>query len=324
MTRALPLSKHFSISSPIAMGCMWFGGRWDADTYEEKDLTVMQKALDAALEAKINFFDHADIYGLGKAESVFGEALQSRPGLRENIIIQSKCGIRFKDENHPGRYDFSKEWIEHSVENSLRRLKTDYLDILLLHRPDPLMEPEEVAATFDKLHSQGKVRQFGVSNMQRFQIEFLQSYLPLPLVANQIEINLSRLDFLDEGVTVGDPQGNGTNFTGGTLEHCRSQGIQIQSWGSLCKGLFSGKNTDTESDAVKQTAVLVSGFAEKYACSKEAIILAWLMRHPANIQPVIGTTNPTRIAACSEATNVSLKREDWYALFVSSRGHGLP
>lgn len=320
----LPIAKTLPIQSPITLGCMWFGGSWGGQTIESETVQHMHKALDAAMESGINFIDHADIYALGKAEEVFGRVLQERPELREKLILQSKCGIRFKDEKHAGRYDFSREWIMSSVDNSLRRLNTEFLDVLLLHRPDPLMQAEEVAAVFDELHSSGKVRHFGVSNMQRFQMEYLQSFLNQPLIANQIEINLKRTDWLDEGTTAGDPQGLKSNFTAGTVEYCRTHNIQIQSWGSLCMGVFSGKNIDDQPEHIKQTAKLVASLAEQYQCSSEAILLAWLLRHPAAIQPVIGTTNLDRIKACGEATRIDLSREDWYDLYVSARGQALP
>ncbi|VUD69116.1 Oxidoreductase YdhF [Thalassocella blandensis] len=322
--KSLPIAQHFPITNPITLGCMWFGGTWDGDTIEPSTVAHMHQALDAAMDAGINFIDHADIYALGKAEEVFGRVLQERPELRDKLILQTKCGIRFKDDAGPGRYDFSADWITQSVENSLRRLHTEQLDILLLHRPDPLMQPEEVAEVFSSLHASGKVKHFGISNMHRFQIEFLQAHLSQPLIANQLEVNLNRTDWLDEGVTAGDPQGLTSNFNSGTLEYCRMHNIQIQSWGSLCMGQFSGKPVNDLPAHKQQTAALVAQFAEAYGCSREAILLAWLLKHPANIQPVIGTTNIDRIKACSEAPKVQLSREDWYALYVSSRGQALP
>lgn len=323
-TLPIPIAKYFPVTSPIALGCMWFGGSWSGNTIEDSTVQHMHKALDTALEAGINFIDHADIYALGKAEEVFGRVLKDRPELRESIILQTKCGIRFKDDAGPGRYDFSADWIEKSVENSLKRLHSEQLDVLLLHRPDPLMQPEEVAEVFTKLHDSGKVKHFGVSNMHRFQIEFLQAHLAQPLIANQLEMSLNRTDWLDEGTTAGDPQGLTSNFNSGTLEHCRMHNIQVQSWGSLCMGQFSGKPVADLPEHKQQTAKLVAEFAEKYACSREAILLAWLLKHPAKIQPVIGTTNLERIKACAEASRIDLTREDWYALYVMSRGKALP
>ena len=308
--------------SKLACGCMGLGGEWDNSPVSHEHIQRGHQFFDAALEAGINFFDHADIYTRGKAEQVFGKVLAERPELREKLILQSKCGIRLADETAPGRYDFSKEWILSSVENSLKRLQTDYLDILLLHRPDPLMVPEEVAEAFDILHSKGMVRHFGVSNMSQHQINFLQSSLNQPLVANQLEISLTKLDWLDEGVEVNVP---GTNqFRGGLLEHSRSQNIQLQAWGCLSQGFLTGRDVSDQPVSVQKTAELVQSMAAEMSVSPEAIVLAWIMRHPAAIQPVIGTTNPERIRACSEAVTVMLSREQWYQLYVTARGVALP
>ncbi len=324
--KPISLEQHFPGLSRLSFGCMGLGGTWDDAPIEQHHFEAALAATDAALEAGINFFDHADIYTLGKAERVFADVMKARPGLREKIFIQSKCAIRFADEaaGLPGRYDFSKEYISDSVDGILKRLDIDYLDILLLHRPDPLMEPEEVAEVFDGLKDSGKVRHFGVSNMNAHQIDYLQSYLDQPLIVNQIPLNLAQLDWLDEGVLTGTPEGKDVNFAPGTLEYCRRNGVQIQSWGSLAQGLFSGRDISQESDTVKATAAYVQELAQIHGCSREAIVLAFLMRHPVGIQPVIGTINPDRVRACGEATRVELSREQWYKLYVTSRGQRLP
>ncbi|MGB0359925.1 MAG: aldo/keto reductase, partial [Endozoicomonas sp.] len=270
------------------------------------------------------FFDHADIYANGKAEQVFGKVLAERPSLRRHMIIQSKCGIRFEKNGAPQRYDFTKEWILTSVENSLVRLNTDYLDLLLLHRPDPLMEPAEVAEAFLQLQKTGKVRYFGVSNMNGHQIKFLQGNLEQPIIVNQLEMSLSHLDWINEGVVFNYPDSAEVSFTPGTIEYCRTYNVQLQAWGCLSKGLFSGKNIESVSEAVHATALLVKQLANELDVSREAIVLAWLMRHPAGIQPVIGTTNGDRIRACQQAENIQLSRDQWYQLFLSARGRRLP
>jgi predicted oxidoreductase len=282
------------------------------------------QCIDTALESGVNYFDHADIYRKGQSEEAFGQALAQRPALRDDIFLQSKCSIKFDDELAPGRYDASHDWIIKSVEGSLKRLKTDFLDVLLLHRPDPLMEPEEVAKAFDTLYQQGKVKYFGMSNVQRHQLEFLQHYLEHPIVVNQIELGLGALDWLNEGVAVGHPEYQDINFSGGTLEYCRMNHVQIQSWRSLAQGLYTGRDVSGESESIQKTAKLVASLADKYQCTREAIALGFIIRHPARIQPVIGTTNIQRIQACAGAVNVSLSREDWYSLYVSARGVRLP
>ena len=320
----IPLSEFYPYISKIGLGCMGFGGDWSPALYEADHIQQMHDAIDASLDAGINFFDHADIYTLGKAEQVFGEVLKSRPELKQQMIIQSKCGIQFDDEKGPGRYNFSSEWILSSVDGILSRLNIEQLDILLLHRPDPLMETDEVAGAFQTLKDSGKVQHFGVSNMHVHQVEFLQSCLDNPLVAHQLELSLKNLDWLNESVTAGMSVGSGIHFSPGVIEHSRKNNVQIQAWGCLAQGLFTGRDLSQQPENVINTADLVTNLAAEYQVSKEAIVLAWLMRHPANIQPIIGTTNPERIKACAQAETVKLTREHWYQLYVSSRGERLP
>ncbi|WP_419833641.1 aldo/keto reductase [Endozoicomonas atrinae] len=320
----IPLTIFLPEASRIAAGCMGLGGDWDNSPVSKDHMMQAHQFLDSALESGINFFDHADIYTRGKAEQVFGGVLAERPGLREDIFLQSKCGIRFAEGRVPNRYDFSQDWILHSVENSLTRLNTDYLDLLLLHRPDPLMQPEEVAEAFHQLQKDGKVKHFGVSNMNGHQIKYLQSFLDQPIVVNQLQMSLTHLDWLDEGVLVNHAEGQAVSFTPGTVEYCRSHNIQLQAWGCLSKGVFTGKDIHGEPDFIQETASLVNAFSEELGVSREAIVLAWLMRHPAGIQPVIGTTNAQCIKACREAEDIELNREQWYQLYVSARGLMLP
>ncbi|MCQ8820971.1 aldo/keto reductase [Pseudoalteromonas agarivorans] len=319
-----PLAKYLPHVSRLVFGCMGLGGGWNKDAITKAHLKQTHECIDAAIVGGINFFDHADIYTFGKAEQVFGQALAERPELREHMYIQSKCGIRFEDDKGPKRYDFSAKWIEESVEGSLKRLNTDYLDVLMLHRPDPLMEVEEIAQVFSCLQESGKVRNFAVSNMQQHQMNFLQHALDMPIVANQIEASLQKHQFVDEGVYAGNADGKDLNFTPGSVEYCRHFDIQIQSWGSLCQGLYTGGDLTNASQADINTSILVNKLAALYDTTPEAIVLAWLLRHPALIQPIIGTTNVERIAASCGALNVTLSREHWYALYVSAKGHELP
>lgn len=324
MNKPIPLHKHGFPASRLVLGCMGLGGSWDREPYTAEHVKQAHEAVEAALSAGINMFDHANIYTKGKAEQVFGQVLKERPDLRERIIIQSKCGIRFEEAGVPGRYDFSKEHIEASVDGILSRLGIETLDILLLHRPDPLMEPEEVAEAFQRLHEAGKVRAFGVSNMSAAQIRFLQSAIRQPLIANQLEMSLLKLDWLDAGVHLNQPQGTGVSFPEGTMEYCRMERIQIQAWSPLARGLFTGGDLSGQPESVRAAAGLVSRMAEQKDVSPEAIVLAFLLRHPAGIQPVIGTVRPERIRACGEAERVTLTREEWYSLYVASRGRTMP
>ena len=319
-----PLAKYLPNVSKLVFGCMGLGGGWNKDAITDTHVKQTHECIDSAIEGGINFFDHADIYTFGKAEQVFGKVLSERSNLREHIYLQSKCGIRFEDDLGPKRYDFSANWIEQSVEASLKRLNTEYLDVLMLHRPDPLMEVDEIARVFSCLKESGKVRHFAVSNMQQHQINFLQHALDMPIVANQIEASLQKHQFVDEGVYTGNIDGKNLNFTPGCIEYCRSFDIQIQSWGSLCQGLYTGSNLSNASQADINTSLLVNKLAALYGTSAEAIVLAWILRHPASIQPITGTTNAKRIQASCDAVNVELTREHWYALYVSAKGHELP
>ena len=319
----LPLHAHLPSASRLVFGCMGLGGGWTTTPFDEDDVRAAHAAVDAALEAGITVFDHADIYTFGKAESVFGRMLAERPDLRASILLQSKCGIRFADDAGPKRYDASASWITHSVDGTLARLGIERLDALLLHRPDPLMEPAEIAEAFTALRASGKVDHFGVSNMSGAQMQWLQAALDAPLVANQIELGLGALAWLEEGVTVGQGAAAEVGFTAGTLEYCRASGVQLQAWGPLSQGRFSRAPEDA-APAERSTASVVAEMAGRYAVPPEAIVLAFLLRHPARIQPVLGTTDPARIAACARALEIELAREDWYALYEVARGGELP
>lgn len=322
----MPLEKRNITSSRLVLGFMGFGGGWDTAPITKEEILRAEEAIDMALTSGITMFDHADIYKLGKAEKVFGKIIKANPHLRERMTIQSKCGIRFEDELGPSRYDFSKEHILKSVDGILQRLAIEYLDILLLHRPDPLIEPDEVAEVFQQLKSQGKVRHFGVSNMNQGQIELIQSYTNEPIIVNQLEMSLKKIDWLEEGVFVNQEAGAAKNFAAGLIEYSRLHNIQIQAWSPLAKGLYSGEKTENLSEADFKTRELIHKMAKEKETTKEAIILGWLMRHPMKIQPVIGTTSLERIKNSKDAVLQSeqMTREEWYALYVASRGNKLP
>jgi len=321
------LIPHTDLSvSRICAGCMGLGGGWEKDTPITPDLEKQAAALlDKALELGINFFDNANIYARGRAEEVFGRALAARPGLREQIIIQSKCGIRWADDppGTPQRFDFSYENILSTVEGSLRRLHTDYLDILLLHRPDVLWEGEEIAKAFAELKQSGKARYFGVSNQNRFQMEYLQSFLPDPLVANQLQMSLLHNGFAEVGISFNQHVAAYPDGWEGVLEYCRLKGVGLQAWSPLDRGALNGDTANLPAN-VQKTAVLVEQYAQARSVPAEAVQLAWLLKHPAQIIPVTGTTRPDRLAACSRADEVELSREEWYSLFASARGHEMP
>lgn len=325
--RELPLNRRGISASTLALGCMGFGG---TDWFDKTPITAEQvkqgrEAVDAALSIGINMLDHANIYKSGKAEQVMGQIFKEQRNLREQVIVQSKCGIRFPDELADyTRFDFSKENILNSVDGSLARMGIEYMDILLLHRPDPLVEPEEVAAAFSQLKASGKVRWFGVSNMSAGQMKLLQKYLDVPIVANQLEMSLLKINWLDVVVNVNQTAGADNIFPEGTIEYMRMEDIQIQAWGPLARGLFSGRTLEGQNETVQATAKMVADYANAKGTTREAIVLAFLLRHPAAIQPVIGTTSPERIRACADATRVELTREEWYDLYIASRGKKMP
>ena len=301
-------------------GCMGLGGAWDATGYGAAEIAAAEAAVEAALDAGIAWFDHADIYGHGKAEAVFGEVLARAPGLRERVRIQSKCGIRLGD---PGLYDLRGSSIRRRVEESLGRLRVDALDALLLHRPDPLADPAEVAGTLTALHREGLVREVGVSNMSGEQIAALQAHLDLPLAVNQLEMSLHRRDWLEAGVLVNTAEAAGNGFPLGTIEHCVANGVRLQAWGALAQGRFTGRQ---QSAAERTTARMVADLAGAKGTTPETIVLWWLRRHPAGVAPVIGTTRPDRIRACRDAVlaDPALTHEEWYELWIAARGAPLP
>ena len=307
----------------LVYGCMGLGGTWDTQPYGPREIDAAQAAIEAALEIGITAFDHADIYRNGKSEAVFGEVLARTPGLRSRILLQTKCGIHLPDGTAPGYYDLRAAHIVRSVEQSLTRLRTDVIDVLLLHRPDPLADPEEVAQALAALHRQGLVRHVGVSNMAAAQVAYLQAHLDLPLVVNQLQLSLAHRDWLEAGVLVNTRESGTLGFPLGTLEHCRRHRVGVQAWGPLAGGRFTGA---PQSAADHATAEHVAALAQRHGTTPEAIVLWWLQRHPARIAPVIGTARPERIRACGDAVRRApeLTHEQWYELWLTARGEPLP
>ncbi|MER7467461.1 aldo/keto reductase [Streptomyces sp. NPDC097981] len=307
----------------LLYGCMALGGSWDDDAYGPADIDAAEAAIVAALDSGIDTFDHADIYRRGKAEAVFGEVLARTPGLRERIVLQTKCGIRLAEGGRPGIYDLRGSSIVRRVEESLARLRTDAVDVLLLHRPDPLADPEDIAAALTSLRGQGLVRRFGVSNMNAAQIARLQRHLAFPLVANQLEMSLDRRDWLEDGVLVNTATAAAGGFPSGTVEHCLENGVRLQAWGALAQGRFTGRQ---ESPGEHATARLVRALADAKGTTPETVLLWWLQRHPARIAPVVGSGRPERIRACRDAAlrEPDLTHEEWYDLWITARGAPLP
>lgn len=295
--------------SAIIQGCM----RMPALSKEEA-----ANVITTAYECGINFFDHATCYGNGEAEERFAQALPLTGIRREDIYIQSKCGLCF-DRNE---FDWTKDNILSSVDDSLRRLNVEYLDALLLHRPDLLFAPEEVADAFDILEKDGKVRYFGISNLMPMQIELLKKYVKQPLVFNQVQFSLEQSQLIDQALYMNNKTTDlSINRDGSTLDYCRLNDITIQAWSPLQFGMFGGTFIDNP-DFSELNKVLAK-IAEREGVSKAAVAIAWILRHPANIQAIIGTMNPEHIKDTCEAVKVKLSHHDWYEMYLAS-GKFLP
>lgn len=291
----------------IALGCMRLNGL---------SKTEAEAFVKTSLELGVNFFDHADIYGGGECESVFAEAVGMNSTIREKMLIQTKCGIR------KGMFDFSKEHILDSVDKSLKRLKTDYLDALLLHRPDTLMEPEEVAEAFRILKNSGKVRHFGVSNQNPGQMALLSKYcVETPLRVNQLQMSITECGMIDAGLNVNMHCEPGLNRDGGVLEYCRLHDITIQPWSPFQYGFFEGVFLNNEK--FPELNQKIDELAEQYGVKPETIAIAWILRHPAKMQPIVGTTNAQRLTDICKASEITLTRQEWYGIYLAS-GKKLP
>ncbi|WP_372638170.1 aldo/keto reductase family oxidoreductase [Cohnella sp.] len=290
----------------IAVGCMRINGL---------DKQEAERFVRTSLELGANFFDHADIYGGGTCEEIFADAIQMNASVREKMILQSKCGIR------KGSFDFSKEHILASVDGILKRLKTDYLDVLLLHRPDALVEPEEVAEAFDKLESSGKVRHFGVSNQNPMQIQLLRKFVKQPIAANQLQLSITNANMISQGLHVNMLDDPAVNRDGSVLDFCRLNDITVQPWSPFQYGFFEGVFLDNPK--FPKLNAKIDEIAAKYETTNTTIAIAWLLRHPANMQPVTGTTNVERLRDCARAADIRLTREEWYEIYLAA-GNILP
>lgn len=292
----------------IGIGCMRMG-----------ELSTKEAAgyIDTCLELGLNFFDHADIYGRGSCEEIFSKAAGMNTSVRESIILQSKCGIRADI----GIYDFSKEYIINSVDGILKRLNTEYLDVLLLHRPDALCEPEEVAEAFDILESSGRVRCFGVSNHNPAQIELLKKHIRQPIIVNQMQTSITNASMISNGINVNTANDAAIDRDGSVLDYCRLNDITIQNWSPFQYGCFEGAFLGN--DKFKSLNDKINEIAAKYSLTDSALAIAWLLRHPAHMQPIAGTMNQQRIRDISKAADILITREDWYDIFKAA-GNRLP
>jgi predicted oxidoreductase len=300
------LGKSELQSSRLIYGCMRISGDQSVNAIDKG-----KRAVQSAIDAGYNHFDHADIYGGGASEQLFGELLKQLPHLREKMILTSKASIRPKNNENtyaPTRYDFSKAYILSSVEGSLKRLHTEQLDLFLLHRPDYLFDINEVAETFKELKDSGKVAHFGVSNFKPSQVAMLQSALDLPLLVNQIEINIHNVDALNDG----------------TLDQCQQDKLSPIAWCPLGGVAYSAWGNTFSVEDEQRIAEELTSQAQVYNCQPWQIILAWLLKHPAKIFPIIGSTTPERIIAAKVALELNYSREDWYRLFEARNGKAVP
>lgn len=293
--------------SKVVVGCMRIQG------FSEKEA---ESFVHEALELDVNHFDHADIYGGGKCEEIFGEVLQNNKGLRENMFIQSKCGIV------PGiMYDNSKEYILKSVDGILKRLQTEYIDMLLLHRPDALMEPEEIAEAFETLKTSGKVRYFGVSNFKPMQMELISKYSNEEIQANQMQLSITNSNMIRQGIEVNMETEGAVDRDESVLDYCRLHDITLQAWSPFQYGFFSG--VFLGNPKFEKLNQVLDEIAEKYNVSTTTLAAAWILRHPAKMQVISGTTKLSRLQEICKAAEVPLTKEEWYRIYLAA-GHILP
>jgi len=302
-------------SSRLAYGCWRVAGTWDPAEVTPESRAAGLRAIIAAYEAGYTLFDNADIYCGGEAERMLGTVLKEVSGMRDRILLATKCGIRpagTPNPDSPQRYDFSSEHILAACDASLKRLGADTIDIYMLHRPDYLADPQEIANAFSQLQAQGKVRYFGISNFRPTLVTALQVACPMPLVVHQVEISLARLD----------------TFTDGTLDQCLIERITPMAWSPLAAGLIGGGATRLLPGQKGYRPELFLGaldaVAKNRGVSRIAVALAWLMKHPARIMPVVGSVRPERIREAAKADELELTREEWYRLLLAARGEPLP
>ena len=285
---------------------------------KDKSVKEVEELVETALSVGINAFDLADIYGRGRCEELLGLVLKNRPDLREKMWIQSKCGIRIEEFTY---FDFSKDYIIKSVDGILQRLKIDHLDSLLLHRPDALMESDQVAEAFDLLYKQGKVRNFGVSNQNPMMMELLKKDVKQPLAVNQLQLSAAFTPGFESGFHVNMEDSQAAMRDGSIFEYCKLHDVVIQAWSVLQFGYFKGNFVGNEKfQALNQ---VLDRLAIKYGVTSSTIAISWIFRYPAKMQAVVGTTNPNHLREVSQAANFSLTRKEWYEIYLAA-GNNLP
>lgn len=315
LMRTIQLGVSNLSSSRLAFGCWRLAGTWNPEEVTPESRTAGLRAVIAAYEAGYTLFDNADIYCRGECEKILGEALRKVAGMRDRILVLTKCGIRpagTPNPESPQRYDFSAEYIVKACEDSLKRLAVEVIDIYMLHRPDYLANPVEIAEAFSRLKQAGKVHHFGVSNFRPTLVTALQVACPMPIIVHQIEISLAKLD----------------PFTDGTLDQCIIEHITPMAWSPLAGGLIGDGAKrllpSQEGYKVDRFASALDTIAHARGVSRVAVAIAWLLKHPSGIQPIVGSANPGRIRDAVKAADVELSREEWYQLLLAARGEPLP
>jgi predicted oxidoreductase len=313
--KTIPVGVSLLRTSRLAYGCWRVAGTWNPDDVTDASREAGRRAIIAAYEAGYTLLDTADIYCHGESERILGKALEEVSGMRDRAVILTKGGIRPAGDpqpDSPGRYDFSSSYLIGACEQSLRRLGVETVDIYMLHRPDLLAEPEEVAQAFTQLKAAGKVRYFGISNFRPSLVTALQAACPMPLIAHQVEISLAKLDA----------------FTDGTLDQCLIEGMTPMAWSPLAGGLIGDGATrllpSQQSYRPEPFLPALAAVAKARGASRTTVALAWLLKHPVKIQPIIGTTNPDRIREAAKAADLELTREEWYRLLIAARGEPMP
>lgn len=300
-------------SFPVGLGCMTLTGTWNPAKMDAERETRAIKAFEAALESGIDFYDHADIYGGGTCEEVFAKCLAAFPEARDKIYIATKGGIC------NGFYNLSKSYLDECIERSLRRMNIEYIDLYQLHRPDPFTHPAQTANALDKALASGKIRAVGVSNFYPEQVRALQKYLDAPIVSNQISISLNRLDPIYEGLKTSTD-----TFGDGTLDQCIANEMVPLAYSPLRNLPIRDDDESDDDEARAALRLKLREMAEKYSATPVQIALAWLLAHPAQIVPLVGSANPDHIREGAGAAKIKLEREDWYALWAAAWGHRVP
>lgn len=314
--QTIPIGVSPLLTSRLAYGCWRLAGTWNPSEVTPEGEAAGRRAVISAYEAGYTLFDHADVYCRGVAERIFGEVLKQVPGMRDRIVIATKCGVRFADDPAPGapsRYDFSAAHIISSCEKSLKRLGVETIDLYQLHRPDYLAGPDEIAGAFTELKKSGKVRYFGVSNFRPTLVTAVQAACPMPLIVNQVEISLGRLNAFEDG----------------TLDQCLIENLTPLAWSPLARGLLgdgprSIRPEQAAAYTVQGVLTALDNIARARGTTRTVVALAWLLKHPAKIVPIVGSTNPDRIREAVKAADLDLTREEWYQLLIAARGEPLP